>query len=515
MEPYIFFQAGSFSTQKLRQLLPVEAGLRINAERSETADGILLDTFENEVFQASMALLQSGQQLCLFDFQTGLFHEQQAAAGWKLAGDLEDGPVSRLLNDISKLRAYLPAARVKIRRENCQLLDDEGKILVRLQAVTISRARKFATIGGTQSLRGYAEAHGELVQALTDYGARVCTDADGLYRHLGLERREYSIKPVIPLDPEAPIKESAVVIIRTLLNLVRCNEKGIAEDIDSEFLHDYRVGLRKVRSVVTLLAGIFRDEETVRLKAQLGELTKKTNKLRDLDVYLLGKEEYFQLVPPITHVGLRLLFSKLAAERREEQKKVQAFIRSRGYVRQISALQKLFGDAAKLGSGPLAQEKTLALACRLILKRYRKVCRTARDIDENTPDPLLHRLRIHCKKLRYLMEFFTPLFPAEEIRQLVKALKNLQDNLGRFNDYSVQQHFLAEVAGDPKRDFQVLQIAQAVGALTAMLYRLQMEERARIMENFAGFGSQEMRGEFHKLFYPKAGPDEDNSLLQQ
>ncbi|HBG19942.1 MAG TPA: hypothetical protein DDY32_11900 [Desulfobulbaceae bacterium] len=515
MEPFVFFLPGRLSIQKLSQLLPGESGSRISVEKGEAEEGFLLDTFENDVFQAAKILLQTGQLLLLFDLQTGQLHEQQAAADWKLAGDLEEGPVFRLLADISKLRAFLPVAKVKVKRESGQLLDDEGKTLVRFHALTVNRARKVAAIGGTQSLRGYTEAHDELKQALGEYGANPCTDTVELYRHLGIERKEYSIKPEIPLQPEAPVKESGVTIIKTLLGLVRCNEKGIIEDIDTEFLHDYRVGLRKVRSLVTLLAGIFREEDTVRLKTQLGELTKKTNNLRDLDVYLLGREEYFQLIPPITHVGLRLLFSKLAAERKEEQKKVQAFMKSRSYARQIAALQKLFADSANLGDGPIAHEKTLTIACRLILKRYRKVCKTARDIDENTPDPVLHRLRINCKKLRYLMEFFTPLFPAEEIRHLIKSLKVLQDNLGRFNDYSVQQRFLAGVAGDPKRDFQVLQIAQAVGALTAMLYRLQMEERSKIMENFTRFDSPEIRAEFHTLFHPKEDQDEDHSLLQQ
>ena len=515
MEPFIFFLPGNLSLQKLLRFLPAESGLKMSVERGEAEEGFLIDTFENEAFQAGKILLQTGRLLTLFDLETGQLHEQQASTDWKFADDLEEGPVSRLLADISRLRAFLPVARVKVRREDGQLLDDEGKTLVRFHSLAVSRARKFAVVGATQPLRGYVEAHVVLQQVLGRYGTIPCADSDELYRRLGIERKEYSIKPVIPLDPRDPLKESGVAIIRTLLQLVRCNEKGVIEDIDTEFLHDYRVGLRKVRSVVTLLSGIFTEEDTARLKTEFGELTRKTNSLRDLDVYLLGREEYFQLVPPIFHVGLRLLFSRLAADRREEQKKVQAFLKSRGYVRQITELQKLFAESVRLGSGPRAREQTLAFACRLILKRYRKVCRTARDIDENTPDPVLHRLRIHCKKLRYLMEFFTPLFPAEEMRRLIKSLKVLQDNLGRFNDYSVQQQFLAGVAGDPRRDFQVLQIAQAIGALTAMLYRLQMEERGKIMENFSLFDSPEVRAEFQKLFHPKESPDEDHSLLQQ
>lgn len=516
MEPYIFFLPGSLSMQKLGKLLPIESRYRIGLEKSEAGEGVLLDTFENENFQSAKILLQTGQQLLLIDLHTGQLSEQQAAAGWKFAGDLEEGPVSRLLADVSRLRAFLPVARLMVKREGGRLIDDEGKTLVRFHHLTVSRARKTAVIGCTQPLRGYEEAHGDLRQALQGCGADPCADSLELYKRLGIEKKEYSGKPEIGLAAEAPIKESAIVIIQTLLGLVRVNEKGIIEDIDTEFLHDYRVSLRKIRSVVSLFSGVFAGEDTVRLKAQLGDLTRKTNGLRDLDVYLLEREEYFSLVPPITHVGLRLLFAGFAAERKEEQKKVKNFMKSRAYGRRIGALQKLFTSVDTLGSGPAAQEISLSFACRLILARYRKVCRTARDIDENTPDPVIHRLRIHCKKLRYLMEFFAPLFPAEEIRLLVKPLKGLQDNLGKFNDYSVQQSFLARiVTADAGRGTEALELAKAIGALTAMLYRLQIDERSRIMHNFAQFDSPEIRTEFHALFQKVDGQDEDNCLLQQ
>lgn len=516
MEPFIFFLPCSLSPQKLGKFLPIESGLKIGMETGEAAEGLLLDTFENENFHAAKILLQVGQQLLLMDLQTGQLLEQQAAAGWKLAGDLAEGPVSRLLADISGLRAFLPVAKVRVKREDGRLIDDEGKTLVRFHHLTLGRARKTAVIGCTQSLRGYEEAHGDLKLAFRQYGATPCPDAGEVYLRLGIEKKEYSGKPEIGLIAEAPIKESGVVIMQTLLRLVRCNEKGIAEDIDTEFLHDYRVSLRKIRSVVSLFSGVFKADETARLKTLLGDLTRRTNGLRDLDVYLLEREEYFRLVPPVTHAGLRLLFTKFAAERKDEQKKVKSFLKSRAYGRRIAGLQKLFAGMDTLGSGPAAQENSLAFARRLILKRYRKVCKTARDLDENTPDPVIHRLRINCKKLRYLMEFFAPLFPAEEIRQLVKSLKALQDNLGKFNDYSVQQNFLAGMlAGDTWRGAEALEVAKAIGALTAMLYRLQGEERSHLMNNFAQFDSPEIKSNFTQLFHQEEGPDEDNSLLQQ
>lgn len=190
-------------------------------------------------------------------------------------------------------------------------------------------------------------------------------------------------------------------------------------------------------------------------------------------------------------------------------------MQSKGYCRSMANLEKLFATGAGIKSGPQAGVPSLTFACRSIMKRYRKVCKTGRDLDETTADEVIHQLRIHCKKLRYLMEFFTPLFPPAEIKHLIRSLKMLQDNLGNFNDYSVQQQFLGKMlTSDIASGGKAILVAHAIGALTAMLHQLQGEERGRIIENLAGFDSLSIREAFKELFSIEEGADEDNRLLQ-
>ena len=86
------------------------------------------------------------------------------------------------------------------------------------------------------------------------------------------------------------------------------------------------------------------------------------------------------------------------------------------------------------------------------------------------------------------MEFFAPLFPDKEIKSLINALKLLQDNLGKFNDFSVQQKFLRQVLNDKMDVFGAeIKVAESVGALTAMLYRLQQKEEASGDGKFRSF----------------------------
>ena len=155
-----------------------------------------------------------------------------------------------------------------------------------------------------------------------------------------------------------------------------------------------------------------------------------------------------------------------------------------------------------LPAGANSDQPAHEYASTLIWKRYRKVCKIARAITPSTDDSEIHGLRIQCKKLRYLMEFFSPMYPAKKIRGLIRALKVLQDNLGLFNDYSVQQESLQAFILDhaSKGREQDLIVARSVGALIAMLYQKQLEERARVISNFKKFDSPKIQQQFREMF---------------
>ncbi len=63
-----------------------------------------------------------------------------------------------------------------------------------------------------------------------------------------------------------------------------------------------------------------------------------------------------------------------------------------------------------------------------------------------------HELRKKGKELRYLLELFAePLYDASVVKPLVKALKGLQDVLGRHQDREVQIEMLKEIGARARR----------------------------------------------------------------
>lgn len=502
MEPYIYTASLGIGAGKLRKFLPEKPVYKITVEKGEKQKCTLLDTFENDLEKKALVLFRIGATLILVNLKTGQMIEQTAGSTWRFAWELERGPVASVLQDVSELRAYLPVAQqIRFRFDRGLLLDDEEKTRARFHSLILYRKDKTFTVGTTQYLRGYDQSYAQLIDILKKSGAQPAPEQLNIYANLGIRRKPYNPKPSIPIKSQSPAKESATLIIATLIDVARVNEPGIIDDIDTEFLHDYRVSFRKVRSVISLFKGIYNQEKTAELKKDFGDIMQNTNRLRDLDVYLLERDNYFKLVPQSSQKGLSILFAYLESERQKELEKVIKALKSKEYLQQVKKLKKLFSKQKHIPAGPKGELPSREFGARLIQKRYNQVCRIANTIDADTEDETVHQLRISCKKLRYLMEFFTPLFPQADIQLLIKKLKVLQDNLGKFNDYSVQQDFLRQIVTTDLAAFKEkeLQVTESIGALTAMLFRLQLKERKQVMKNFSRFDNDETRTLFNQL----------------
>lgn len=505
MGPFVYITQLALKAKKIKKSLAGRAGYTIQDEKGERVAGVILDTFDNLLLKKEHLLLHLEDGLVVFDLKEGSFVDQEFDGDWRFAGDLPAGFVADLLLAQSELRAFLPVANVHIRQDKGALLDDEGKTRARYTNLIITHDSSSISLGVVTSLRGYQQAYEDLVALLEKCGVKALDNSSEIYSLLGIQRYNYTSKPKLSLEATAPAGETAAVIIREFMGVARANEAGVVVDYDTEFLHDYRVGFRKVRSVLSLFKGVYDREKSVELKAAFAAIMQDTNRLRDLDVYLMEKDRYFAMVPEPSLAGLTLLFDFFAGERKKELKKVKKILVSNSYKRKVESLEKHFLESKKLPLGPKGKLPSKILAAKLILKRYKEVCRIAGSINKSTEDEVVHKLRISCKKLRYLMEFFSPLFDQDSLKQLIKTLKVLQDNLGKFNDYSVQQAFLRQVLDHDLGSFkgEEMQLTEAIGALTAMLYRLQKKERRQVMKNFSLFNSEETNILFKKLFQMK------------
>ncbi|WP_353472827.1 CHAD domain-containing protein [Salipiger sp. H15] len=482
-------------------LAPLDGALVPHVAWAESSVPFLIrDTFDQALRRSGRVLVETEQGAELIG--AGGVVEDGPLAGARFVAGFPEGPVREALSDVSALRCLLPVGAGTLRRGALALLDDEQKTQVRASLLRLDPAEAGgAALLRLEGLRGYDRALVRLRERVVEAGGEPFSAA-ALLAQLFPQRVPYEPKPVIPLERDTEAFDAAGDIIAAYLPVARANEAGVIADDDTEFLHDYRIALRKIRSVLSLFRHVYGPEQTTELKARFSALMAPTGRLRDLDVYLLERDGFLAMVPEGLQGGLERMFALFAEERAAAQAGLAAHLRSDAYRDEIAALMALFGKRKLLARGSRADRPAYDYACRLIWKRYRRICTIAAGIGPGTPEHEIHELRIHCKKLRYLMEFFAPLFPDKSFRRLLKPLKKLQDNLGLFNDYAVQQKSLqAFVDGLDGRRAGSLQVAQSVGALILVLHERQLAERARVEESFAAFDSAGTRQTFRDLFH--------------
>ena len=462
----------------------------------------LLDCHDQSLRADGRLLLETNGTLHLLQSDSDVLVQDSGKA--RFVQDLPDGPVRTALAGFPKLRALMAIGAGTMESSGLAVLDDLQKTQVRGNVLSLTSDKGQVALVHVQPMRGYGQAFKSVCSTLQGM-ATGASGVETVFQNLFPDTVPYNAKPEVQLGTKEPSIEVAVDIIRTFLAVARQNEAGVIADIDTEFLHDYRVSLRRIRSVLSLFKGVFSAKQTDALKREFSDLMAPTGRVRDLDVYLLEKDIYFNLIPPNLHPGVKAMFVQFEKERTKALTSLSKRFRSAAYERQMNDLSKLFSDTKGLEPGPNAKRGAYEYACALIWKRYRKVCKLARGMTSDTPDEIVHDLRIDCKKLRYLMEFFAPLFDKGDFKTLIKPLKKLQDNLGLFNDYSVQQEALLEfVAAQSNAQGRAnAQLAMSVGGLIAVLDQRQKAERERVIANFQHFDSQDIQNLFRTLFHHK------------
>ncbi|MBW2412012.1 MAG: CHAD domain-containing protein [Deltaproteobacteria bacterium] len=229
---------------------------------------------------------------------------------------------------------------------------------------------------------------------------------------------------------------------------------------------------------------------------------KLSNELRDLDVYLLKESHYKAMLPSALRDDIDPLFNHLRKKRSKALRLVIRGLKSKNYVKILQDWETFLKKPVRNSANAVnAGLPVIDLACKRINKKYRGIVKAGSMILENTQDEKLHALRIECKKLRYLMEFFASLYAPKKIGALIEQLKKLQDNLGDFNDLCIQVEYLLDIAQElpvtPRRSKNTL---VSIGSLIGTLDRERKKVKGAFARTFSGFASAENRELFLELF---------------
>ncbi len=466
------------------------------------------DTFDWRLFQSNHILTREGQDWILQDLAGR--RVDKLRGGRKIYRFSRDFPQSSLrdtLTPILSVRALIELGSADIYTQRLNILNGDKKTVAQVELKKITpkhNDRQLATIR-LQEVRGYANWLKKIKKHLLALNISEQTTPSDILLFIaessGRTPLDYSSKYDVPLDPEMTSRDAAVRIYRFLLAAIRKNEQGVLDDIDSEFLHDLRVAVRRTRSAITLLRGVLSPEIEGRFKEEFKYIGAITGSVRDLDVYLLNRDSYGKKLPERLRSGLDIFFDDLAERRRREQRKMVRTMRGPRYQRILDEWESILSSDAETVAGEKETIPISELAGKIIHKRFRKVLRDGKKIHADTQDEELHRLRIECKKLRYSLEFFSSLYDPKRIQQFIRQLKMLQDNLGDFNDLSVQQHMLADLLSHIRPGtVKARELAAAIGGLMTGLFLRHQDVRTRFEKTFAHFSREKNLALYHALF---------------
>jgi len=501
---------GGVNRSELLRRLTSENSFALEAPKKKTEE--FLDTFDRRLHNNGLVLVKEGISYYLKNLSDGSvvesFNDKQNLAP-KFWWDLPKCGLKKELRKSIDIRALLSLAKIQRSVAVLRLLNEDKKtvlfVYIKDLKVLDSPHDNYSVIVQTKAVRGYEDEASEFGHYLGTIGLekRQGDILAALESNLSKYPLDYSSKINVHLKPEMLAPHATKLLLKNLFQTMRANEFGIIEDIDTEFLHDFRVAVRRTRSALGQIKEVFPDDVTNEFKAKFSEIGKATNELRDLDVYLLTEDSYKNMLPDDLRKGLDPMFVSLAEKRAEALKKCASFLKSDRY-KEITSSWDVFLNSEEPGSelARNAETQIVHVAKEHIWKKYSKTIKLGSKITSSTPDPKLHSLRIECKKLRYLLEFFTSLFPEEEMKNIIKHLKKLQDNLGDFNDLHVQQESLKSFLSGHNIGYDATKAntQAAAGGLISVLYQKQLGVRKKFSDNFNEFSDKETTELFNKLF---------------
>lgn len=255
----------------------------------------------------------------------------------------------------------------------------------------------------------------------------------------------------VELDDTASIETAFKHIAGSCLRQMAANEAPALSGKDPEGVHQLRVGLRRLRSAVSLFGKALPPGPFGPLRGRLRDLMAAFGPAREWDVLI---DE--TLAPLGTRVGqdpgLAQLEKLARAARLDGHRRLRQAIAAPEHTDlKLTLLELLAADWSHYAERPAPPDWRQPpwtrpigpFADGMLERRHRRLRKFGRTHQAMTLEEL-HELRIAAKKLRYAAEFFRQLYRKRRVRTYTAALAGVQDCLGAINDGAVGRARIAE-----------------------------------------------------------------------
>ncbi|MFT5083590.1 MAG: hypothetical protein ACI9Y1_001635 [Lentisphaeria bacterium] len=175
--------------------------------------------------------------------------------------ELLSEPIGDYLLPILEMRALLPLVSIRQGVIPVRILDSKKKPVVQLRFEhnsdnsTRSQGQVFDELRLCISALGRAPKMVREVLHRLEKFPDISSAQDDMYERalesIGRVPGDYSSKFSLRLNAQERSDIALQSILENLFHTMQLNEPGVREDIDPEFLHDYRVAIRRTRSALS------------------------------------------------------------------------------------------------------------------------------------------------------------------------------------------------------------------------------------------------------------------------
>jgi CHAD domain-containing protein len=232
--------------------------------------------------------------------------------------------------------------------------------------------------------------------------------------------------------------ERVLAALRDQLEVSTAHEGGVRAGRDPEDIHEMRVAVRRMRTILRASRPMFERKWTEGLRDELEWLGTALGHVRDLDVLLASLQSRIKRLPASERRIGAVLLGDLEADAVKARRTLRTALAGPRYRRLLRRL-----DLALRHPHVVTPDLSLL---DVAAREFEKVRSAVKDLPKRPRDEDLHAIRIKLKRARYAAELVreTTGRPGERFLDQAKAL---QDLLGDHQDSVVLEERLRGTAG--------------------------------------------------------------------
>ncbi len=265
----------------------------------------------------------------------------------------------------------------------------------------------------------------------------------------------------LPGNEDTPLTRHIPETLQHQYQRMRDLETGVIRGFDDEFLHQYRIAIRRSRAIAESVSEMSGDSDLRKATKALKAHARATSQLRDLHVFLADLKRWqlkADTQSALVSSGARGHFANLADL---EHRALAERMAGKRYRKDMDSWHQLITSRH---FGKITRKLTTGDIRKALNKRITQYNTLTQQLSQQAPDDDYHSLRKLLKRIRYLAELDKPAF-----REMLRQLKHRQQRFGDFQDLHVQIDMLTTFRNGIATEPDMLEPVAGLNELTASL----------------------------------------------